>query len=343
MIIDAIDEAVRAGARLDRACEIMNMTARTIERWKKRGGGDDLRAGPRREPKNKLSSAERRRMLEVVNSPEFCDLPPNQIVPRLADLGQYICSEATMYRVLKEEKQTRRRDRAREPQHRRPPELIATGPGQVWTWDITYLRGPVRGTFFFLYMVIDVWSRKIISWSVHDQELMEYAAAMIDAAIQHEPISKRGLFLHSDNGGPMKGSTMLATLQRLGVVPSFSRPSVADDNPFSEALFRTLKYVPTYPSSGFSSIDAAREWVAGFVHWYNEEHLHSGVKFIRPSDRHAGRDLAILTRREAVYDAARERHPERWSRGCRNWKPVRRVYLNPSFATLMRTRKEAAA
>jgi transposase InsO family protein len=282
-------------------------------------------------------------MLELVNSSEFCDLPPNQIVPRLADRGIYVCSEATMYRVLKQEKQLGRRDRAQEPKSRRPAELIATGPGQVWSWDITYLRGPVRGVYFYLYMVLDVWSRKIVAWAVHENESMEHAAALIEEAMKREPISKRGLFLHSDNGGPMKGSTMLATLQRLGVMPSFSRPSVADDNPFSEALFRTLKYRRWYPADAFTGLTHARTWVQSFVGWYNEEHLHSSVRFIRPIDRHTGLEDSILIGREQVYEQARARNPKRWSRATRNWKPIRRVCLNPSPGTLVQVRKEAAA
>jgi transposase InsO family protein len=343
VILGVVEEAVKAGARLDAACEMVGISVRTFERWRERGGGDDLRAGPKTSPANKLSAAERRRMLELVNSPEFCDLPPNQIVPKLADRGIYVCSEATMYRVLKEEKQLGRRDRAQEPKSRRPAELIATGPGQVWSWDITYLRGPVRGVFFYLYMVLDVWSRKIVAWAVHESESMDHAAALIEEALKREAISKRGLCLHSDNGGPMKGSTMLSTLQRLGVMPSFSRPSVADDNPFSEALFRTLKYRRWYPADAFTSVAHARTWVEQFVGWYNEEHLHSAVKFIRPIDRHTGLEDSILIGREKVYAAARARNPKRWSGAPRNWKPVRRVCLNPSPGTLVQIREEAAA
>jgi transposase InsO family protein len=144
-----------------------------------------------------------------------------------------------------------------------------------------------------------------------------------------EGIHQDGLVLHADNGGPMKGATMLATLQKLGVVPSFSRPSVSDDNPYSESLFRTLKYVPAYPSKPFESIETARRWVHGFVQWYNNEHRHSAIRYVTPNQRHRGADRKLLKQREAVYEAARQRNPERWSGKTRNWNPVKEVWLNP--------------
>ena len=162
---------------------------------------------------------------------------------------------------------------------------------------------------------------------------MDLAAVFIDRSCYELGVDPEGLTLHSDNGGPMKGSTMLATLQQLGIVPSFSRPRVSDDNPFSEALFRTLKYRPAYPKRPFESIDEARAWVAEFVVWYNTEHRHSGVRFVTPEQRHAGRDAALLEARRRLYERARQQHPERWSRGCRNWTPVGAVELNPGKAT----------
>ena len=288
--------------------------------------GDDRRAGPKSEPPNKLTKREKERILSVANSPEFRDLPPSQIVPKLADRGKYVCSESSMYRVLREAKQLAHRGKAKEPQERRPVERYATRPNSIWSWDITYLRGPVRGTFFFLYMVVDIWSRKIVGFEVHDRECNSLAAALIEKAARREGVRLDQLTLHSDNGGPMRGSTMLATLHRLGIVPSFTRPHVCDDNPFSEALFRTLKYRPWYPSAPFGSLDEARRWVADFVRWYHFEHLHSGIAFIRPVDRHDRSDTAILERRKAVYEAAKRRHPERWgSRATRNWEAPQKV------------------
>ena len=222
---------------------------------------------------------------------------------------------------------------SRPPQARRPHELMATAPNQVWSWDITYLKSPIRGQFVHLYLVVDVFSRKIVGAAVHETENSEHAAELIAQACRIEGIDPGQLALHSDNGSPMKGATLLATLQRLGVVPSFSRPRVSDDNPFSEALFRTVKYRPEYPSGPFESLEAARAWVCGLVDWYNHEHLHSGISFVAPAERHAGRDQAILERRRAVYEAARARHPERWSGPIRAWSRIEVVRLNPAASS----------
>ena len=308
---------------------MLEISPRTIERWKASESGEDGRKGPRKRPANKLSEMERKRLLQVVNSPEYRDLSPKQIVPRLADKGKYMASESTVYRVLHEEDLMAHRERSRPPVHNRPKELLATGRNQVWSWDITYLPSVVRGRFFYLYMVMDVWSRKIVGWEVHGYESMDLSSRMISRICTEMGIDEKQLRLHADNGGPMKGATMLATLQNLGVVPSFSRPSVSNDNPFSEALFRTLKYCPEYPGKPFENIDAAYDWVFVFVPWYNTEHLHSGIRFVTPDDRHFGREEEILNRRKSVYDKARRKNPERWSGETRNWNPVNTVVLNP--------------
>ena len=323
-----VDETVTAGARQNQACEIVGVDPRTVQRWKSQGVGDDRRAGPKTLPANKLSEAERRQVLEVVNRPEHRDLSVKQIVPSIADRGEYVASESTMYRILREEKQLQHRAASRPPASR-PRELLATGPNQVWTWDITYLKSPVRGSFFYLYLVVDIFSRKIVGAAVHTTESSENAAELIAQACAAEGIDPDQLRLHSDNGSPMKGATMLATLQTLGVVPSFSRPRVSDDNPFSEALFRTAKYRPEYPDGPFASLEAAREWVTWFVDWYNQEHLHSGIRFVTPAQRHAGEDVEILTKRGTLYEIARARHPERWSRNIRDWSRPGAVRLNP--------------
>jgi len=207
-------------------------------------------------------------------------LSPKQIVPRLADKGVYIASESTTYRILAQADQLKHREPSKPRRPRRPAEHVAHGPLEVWSWDITYLRSPIRGMFYYLYMVIDVWSRKIVGWRVEETENMDYASMFIRSICDELEIDPNGLVLHSDNGGPMKGSTMLATLQNLGIVPSFSRPRVSDDNPYSEALFRTLKYRPRYPQGPFQSIDQARTWVQHFVSWYNNVHLHSAINFV---------------------------------------------------------------
>jgi putative transposase len=321
-----VEEAVAGGARFGKACEVIGLPARTLQRWIHRPV--DGRRGPRHSPSNKLSQRERNKIIELATSPEFRDMSPKQIVPLLADRGTYVASESSFYRVLHDEQFQHRRSRARPPS-KRPHERVADGPWQVASWDITYLRSHVRGQFFFLYLVEDVWSRKILGWEVHESESSEHAALLVECIRGTAKRDLDGWVLHSDNGGPMKGATMLATLQRLGVVPSFSRPRVSDDNPFAESLFRTLKYRPDYPLTGFATVDDARSWVATFVHWYNHEHQHSGIGFVAPADRHEELDLEILAARRRVYARARRRHPERWSRGMRTWPRIDVVALNP--------------
>ena len=329
MIRTLIEEAVAAGARREQACELLGLSARTLERWDDES--EDSRRGPRSSPMNKLTAEERRRIVATATSVEFRDQSPKQIVPNLADRGKYLASESTFYRVLRSENMQHRRGAARAPTPR-PREHVADGPWQVGSWDITYLKSLVRGQFFYLYLVEDVWSRKVLGWDVHDYESTDLAGALLQR-IRDEAgadVDLRGWVLHSDNGSPMKGATMLATMQRLGVVPSFSRPSVSNDNPFSESLYRTMKYVPHYPRDGFASLDAARAWVATFVTWYNHRHRHSGIGFVAPADRHDGRDIAILARRRATYEKARSRRPERWVRHTRPWKRPAVVRLNPA-------------
>jgi len=280
--------------------------------------------------------------LEVANSPEFRDSSPKQIVPILADRGAYVASESTFYRVLRAEGQQKHRETSRQPRVR-PHAQTATGPGQVWSWDITYLRANVRGTFYFLYLFVDVWSRKIVGWEVHEDESMEHASVLVRRLARQEGIDPDQLVLHSDNGGPMKGATMKATLDALGITPSYSRPHVSDDNPFSEALFRTLKYRPEYPHDAFGDITEARAWVAAFVDWYNNEHRHSAINYVTPEQRHARRHLKLLLDRTAVYAAARQRHPNRWTGRCRSWTPVEEVHLNPDRTNTTLSRPKRAA
>jgi putative transposase len=318
-----------AGARQRRACEILGIDERSLQRWKRQDIGEDRRAGPSRPPINKLTDAERRRIVEIAGSPRFRDLSPRQIVPKLADEGVFIASESSFYRVLRVEGQLAHRGRAKAPTHRRPDELVATAPNQVWCWDITYLPSLVRGKFFYCYTVLDIFSRKIVGKAVHDCESDQHAAVLIATACAAEGVQRDQLVVHSDNGHPMRGATMLATLQSLGVAASFSRPAVSDDNPFIEALHRTMKYRPEYPSRPFATLQAATAWVDRFVDWYNSCHLHSAISFVTPQQRHSGTDTATLEARRAVYDAARRRHPSRWSGACRSWARLEVVRLNP--------------
>jgi putative transposase len=332
-IISLIDAATEAGACLKAACTALGLSVRTLQRWKNPtdGKGQDRRpSAQRRAPANKLSEEEHDQIVATCNAAEFASLPPSQIVPRLADEGMYIGSESTFYRVLRARGQNHRRGRARPATRRKPPASFeAKAPCQVWSWDITWLPGPVAGTFFYLYMILDIYSRKIVGWEVCERETAEHAAEILKRTVLAEGCLTSPLVLHADNGSAMKGATMKVTMERLGVIPSFSRPRVSNDNPFSEALFRTCKYVPTWPTKGFASIDMARTWVRGFVLWYNTEHRHSAIRFVTPDQRHRGEDLERLTRRHVVYELARAAHPTRWSGRIRNWQPVGSVWLNP--------------
>jgi transposase InsO family protein len=234
-----------------------------------------------------------------------------------------------MYRILKKNKQLKHRSATSPKLIQRPKAVIAIRPNQVYSWDITYLLSSIRCRFFYLYMYVDIYSRKIVGYEVYTEESSNHAANLLEATCVQEKIKKNELILHSDNGSPMKGATMLATLQRLGVIPSFSRPGVSDDNPYSEALFKTLKYNPKYPLKPFESLEEARRWVDDFVQWYNYEHLHSGIKFVTPEQRHTGQDDMILKNRAEVYTKAKERMPQRFSNGTRNWKKDYEVLLNP--------------
>lgn len=329
MTLALVDQALEKGVRLETVCQRLGVSARTVQRWRKPQTAEDRRCGPRQAPANKLSPAERRRVLALANSEEFRDMSPKQIVPCLADRGEYVASESSFYRVLREEEQLVHRGRAKAPTSRPPPQLVAQAPNQVWSWDITYLKGPVRGAFLYLYLVVDVYSRRIMGWQVHEEESSDNASALLRRATL-EAGSPEGLRLHSDNGGPMKGATLLATLQWLGVVPSFSRPRVSDDNPFSEALFRTLKYRPSFPDRPFASLDEAKGWVASFVAWYNGQHRHSALCFVTPDERHFGREQQVLAQRAELYQRARRRHPERWRGKTRDWSPAGPVRLGPS-------------
>lgn len=327
-----IAKACAAGARLPPACRCLGRSLRTLRRWRRAAGiTADARAaaGAARTPANRLDAATRAAILAVANRPEFAHQAPNQIVPALADRGLYIASASSFYRVLREAGQLARRDKARAPTRQRPAPLQATAPNPLWSWDITYLANTVTGSFFYLYLIMDVFSRKIVGWEVFAQESAEHAAAVFTAAHQHEGVPRHAWVLHSDNGSPMKGATLLATRQRLGVVPSFSRPAVSNDNPYSEALFTTLQYQPDWPAQPFDRLARARRWVEGCVGWYNEHHRHRALKFVTPGQRHRGEDQDLLARRRGLYAAAKAQYPERWSGAIRNGEPDTVVLLNP--------------
>jgi putative transposase len=330
-----IHVAHAAGARLKPTCAIAGIDPRTLQRWQAADGlvtGDGRPQAVRPMPKHALSGAERARVLAVANEPRFAAVPPARIVPMLADEGLYLASESTFGRVLKAHGQTAHRGRAKAPKAVRPPTThIATEPRQVWCWDMTYLPAQVMGRWFYLYLILDLYSRKIVGWEVHEADHADHAAHLVRRTALAEGIAALGAkpLLHGDNGATLKATTVLAMLNWLGIEPSYSRPRVSDDNAYAEALFRTAKYRPEFPAQGFADLDQARVWAAGFVHWYNVDHRHSGIRYVSPAQRHAGEDRAILAARHALYLQARERHPARWSGGTRNWAPIGAVTLNP--------------
>ena len=336
-LLELIDQACHAGARLHKACAVIGLAARTVQRWLALGQ-NALQLGDRCTPDqrihncppNKLSQAEREAALGVLNSDEYKDLPPSQIVPRLADKGLYVASESTLYRLLHQAGQMAHRRVERVPQKRsKPRALVATQPDRIYCWDITYLPTQVRGLFFYLYLFVDIFSRKVVGWQVFDCESTELAAELLQDICQRQGISPSQLTVHSDNGSPMKGETMLATMQRLGVAHSRSRPAVSNDNPYSESLFKTLKYRPQFPLKPFSELLQARRWVTAWVHWYNDEHRHSAIRFVTPAQRHAQLDEEMLQARAEVYELARQQNPLRWSAQTRNWGFIDAVHLNP--------------
>ena len=328
--MNLIGESQRAGCRLAAACGEIGISLRTYQRWQLDDGMVDRRKNANRPtPANRLSAEEREQVLAVANSAEFASMPPSQIVPTLIDRNIYLASESSFYRIMREAAQQRHRGRAREPKARPISSHCATAPKQLWSWDITWLPTRVKGKYLYWYMVMDVYSRKIVGHEVHEVEAAALGARLMRKASLSEGLAGRELVLHSDNGSAMKGATMLATLEKLGVVPSFSRPRVSNDNPYAESLFKTCKYRPQYPSRPFADLEEARVWTTAFAKWYNNVHKHSALKYVTPAQRHSGEDIEVLCKRERAYAAAKSRRPERWSGAIRNWKAAQEVWLNP--------------
>ena len=330
-VMASVAEATADGARQDQACAVLGLSPRTLQRWQASETlGEDQRPLRQYTPPHALTEVERAEVLAVANSAEFADLPPSQIVPRLADQGRYLASESTFYRILKAAQQLKHRRSERPSQTRtKPKALSATAPNQLYSWDITYLPTVIKGQFYYLYLFLDIFSRQIVGWQVFEEESSQYASELLRDIVLREGLQPGQVILHSDNGSPMKGATMLATLQLLGVMPSLSRPAVSNDNPYSESLFKTLKYRPQYPLKPFADLVTARQWVADLVQWYNHEHRHSAIGFVTPAQRHAGLDVDLLIQRKALYEIAREQNPRRWSKNTRNWNRIHTVHLNP--------------
>ena len=330
--VTLIKEACWHGAWLEPACALLGITGRTYQRWTREGSvrADGRPTAIRPKPSNALTPEERQAVLKVCTEEAHADLPPGQIVPRLADAGVYLASESTMYRVLREEGLQHHRGRAKAPSSPKAPTThCASAPNEAWCWDITWLPGPIRGQFFFLYLILDLFSSKIVGWEVHDAERGEHASALVERTVWREQCVDKPMVLHGDNGSPLKGATVQTMLAKLGITASFSRPRVSNDDAYAESIFRTLKYEPAFPRNGFESLEAARNWVHAFAHWYNTQHRHRGINYVTPEQRHEGLDVEILAKRHALYQAARAQNPQRWSGETRNWDRPEQVWLNP--------------
>lgn len=300
---------LEAVTSLKKACELIGANRSTIQRRRQ-----PPRLGPpapRPAPPNKLAEAERQHILAVLRSEEYCDLAPAQVWARLLDDGIYLCSISTMYRLLRIAGENRERRRQRTHPARKKPELIARAPNQVWSWDITKLAGPERGVYYELFVIIDIYSRYVVAWTVANAETGELAEAFIEAALDRQQIGRDQLTLHADRGSSMTSKPVAQLLVDLGVARSHSRPSVSNDNPYSEAQFKTLKYCPTFPAR-FGSIADARTFCEAFFDHYNHIHRHSGIGLHTPASVHYGTATEIREQRAATLDAAYATNPARF-------------------------------
>ena len=286
-------------------------------------------AHPQPAPARRLSEDERAEVLGLLNAPRFADQAPREVYASLLDAGVYVCSVRSMYRILTEQEEVReRRDQLRHPNYTKP-ELLATGPNQVWSWDITKLLGPVKWSYCYLYTVLDIYSRYVVGWMIALQEAGHLAETLIAETCQRQGIGRGQLTLHADRGKPMLAKPLAFLLADLGVTKSHSRPYTSDDNPFSEAQFKTMKYRPDYPER-FGSLLEARHWGQDFFQWYNFAHHHSALGLLTPAHVHFGRATEVLRQRQIVLQQAYDRHPERFVRGTpRPAAPPAAVYINP--------------
>jgi putative transposase len=306
------------------ACAALLLPRATFYRWQRPA----VTKAPRPSPPRALPPAVRAEVLATLNSDRFADKAPRQVVAALLDEDRYLCCARTMYRVLDAAGEIReRRDQLRHPTYVKP-ELLATAPNQVWSWDITKLKGPVKWTYFHLYVILDIFSRYVVGWMVAARESADLAQELIVEACARQRIQPGQLSIHADRGSAMKAKSTAMLYGDLGITKSHSRPHVSNDNPYSESQFKTLKYRPELPDR-FGSLPDARVLVAPLMHWYNEEHYHSGIAMLTPSDVHYGRAAAIVEIRQRTLDAAYAAHPERFVRGAPTHQhPPKEVWIN---------------
>lgn len=309
-------------------CKHIGISDRTIQRWNK-FGVNDKRKGAKKHIPRKLTKKESKQIYQTACNTEYKDMNPHEIYNSLLDNGIYMASASSFYRILREQKAITHRTESKEGTSRKKPdELKATKPNQIWMWDITWLKRDITGLYYYAYVIEDLYDRSIVGWAIYDHENDQNAKELFERITKKENAHPE--FVHSDNGNPMKGITLVAFYYQLGIVPSFSRPRVSDDNPYIESFFKTLKHTCGYPRY-FTSITNAREWFANFINWYNQEHKHSGLQYVTPMQKRTGKHISIFRKRNKILQAAKETHPERW--GCRSTKRysvVKAEYLNPA-------------
>jgi putative transposase len=296
--------------KVNQTCEALGVSKATYYRRKK------PKEPPKPRPKQKraLSEAERQQVLDICHSDEFVDKSPGEIQATLLDRGIYLCSTRTFYRILAEVDEVKeRRDQARHPAYTKP-ELCALAPNQVWSWDITDLKGPVKGRRFKLYVCMDIYSRMVVGWMVAEKEEAKLAESFLRTCLENEKVQRDQVTIHADRGAAMTSKPVHQLLLDLGVGQSHSRPHVSDDNPYSEAQFKTLKYCPEFPER-FGSIEDARSFCRRYFVWYNTCHRHSGIGMLTPADVHTGRAEEIFEARQKTLDKAFQAHPERFPKG----------------------------
>lgn len=313
--------------KVQESCDVLGMPRasyyRSISPPKEREPREPVR------PSNALSEEERQRVLDVLHSERYIDCPPAAVFHSLLDKGVYLASERTMYRILADNNEVKeRRAQRRHPQYGKP-ELIATAPNQVWCWDITKIKGPVKWLYFHLYVMLDIFSRCVVGWTLAPKESGSMASQLIEETCAKQGIQPGQLTIHSDRGPAMQSGPVVHLHARLGIIKSNSRPHVSNDNPFSESQFKTLKYRPGFPDR-FGSYEDARIFCEGFFPWYNNEHYHSAIAFLTPADVHYGRADEILAARQAKMMKVYAANPDRFINGPP--KPTvleRAVYINP--------------
>jgi len=318
------------------ACRAMNVSRATFYRRR----DPDRQAAPRPTPARALSPKERQAVLGQLNSERFADRSPRQAYAKLLDEGDYLCSVRTMYRILAENQSTReRRNQLKHPDYQKP-ELLATGPNEVWSWDITKLKGPETWTYYYLYVILDIYSRCVVGWMLADRESADLAKQLIETTIDKQNIPPEQLIIHSDRGPSMTSHSVAQLLGSLGVTKSHSRPHVSNDNPFSESQFKTMKYRPEFPKR-FGCYEDGLQFCRTFFDWYNNEHYHSGIGLLTPSSLHSGRAEEVTAARAQTLHDAWKKTPERFVHGIpQPAKVPQAVWINPPKPIVER-KKEA--